>query len=213
MIIRPFFQSSLLSLNNSKTMKKNSKKINPIWIVIIVLVAAAFILKPILFESDGESNSDSGDLLNNILEELADLPEIAGNEEEVPETEPEEKEKEPTEESPEEIIGEPTEEPKENTAEQKEETPDIAYKVRTASQLKDHYEKHGIEMGFSSREEYEAAASDVVNNKNALHKIEKEDGDDVYYIEATNEFVIVSGDGYLRTYFLPSAGIDYYNRQ
>ena len=46
-----------------------------------------------------------------------------------------------------------------------------------------------------------------------LHKTEKEDGDDVYYIEDTNEFVIVSKDGYLRTYFKPDKGKAYYDRQ
>ena len=46
-----------------------------------------------------------------------------------------------------------------------------------------------------------------------IHKLEAEDGDDVYYLEETNEFVIVSTDGYIRTYFKPSKGIDYYNRQ
>lgn len=79
--------------------------------------------------------------------------------------------------------------------------------------LQQHYEKHGIEMGFSSAEEYEYAAMCVVNNPAALHKIESEDGDDVYYVEETNEFVIVSTDGYIRTYFYPSSGIAYYNRQ
>ncbi len=68
-------------------------------------------------------------------------------------------------------------------------------------------------MGFASAEEYQAAAAAVVGNAAALHKTEAEDGDDVYYIESTNEFVIVSTDGYIRTYFYPDAGMDYYNRQ
>lgn len=76
-----------------------------------------------------------------------------------------------------------------------------------------HYYKHGVDMGFKSAEEYEKAASDVVNNTEALHKLEKEDGDDVYYIEDTNEFVIVSKKGYIRTYFYPERGIKYYNSQ
>ncbi|MGN0414688.1 MAG: hypothetical protein ACI4FX_04275 [Agathobacter sp.] len=84
---------------------------------------------------------------------------------------------------------------------------------RNQQLLNQHYEKHGIEMGFSSAEEYEAAASAVVNNPVALHKTEAEDGDDVYYVESTNDFVIVSTDGYIRTYFRPDAGINYYNRQ
>lgn len=79
--------------------------------------------------------------------------------------------------------------------------------------LDQHYEKHGIEMGFASAEEYELAAYKVIINPDALHKIESEDGDDVYYVEESNEFVVVSQDGYIRTYFNPSAGIDYYNRQ
>ena len=58
-------------------------------------------------------------------------------------------------------------------------------------------------MGFATPAEYEAAAAAVVNSPDALHKLEKEDGDDVYYIESTNEFVIVSTDGYIRTYYHP----------
>ena len=68
-------------------------------------------------------------------------------------------------------------------------------------------------MGFKSAKDYEKAASDVINNPDALTKREKEDNDYVYYIEATNEFVILSEDGYIRTYFLPSAGKAYYDRQ
>ena len=99
---------------------------------------------------------------------------------------------------------------KEETEEQKDET---RWTFRNENLLNQHYEKHGIDMGFSSAEEYEDAASAVVNNPSALHKTEAEDGDDVYYVESTNEFVIVSTDGYIRTYFNPDAGIDYYNRQ
>lgn len=84
---------------------------------------------------------------------------------------------------------------------------------RNEELLNEHYEKHGIEMGFSSAEEYENAAEDVVENSNALHKTEAEDGDDIYYLENTNEFVVISTDGYIRTYFCPDDGIDYYNRQ
>lgn len=86
-------------------------------------------------------------------------------------------------------------------------------KFRSKKLLTDHYEKHGMEMGFASAKEYEAAAAAVVVNPKALHKTEAEDGDDVYYVEETNEFVIVSTDGYIRTYFNPSGGLSYYNRQ
>ncbi len=84
---------------------------------------------------------------------------------------------------------------------------------RSRRLLEEHYKKHGREMGFASPEEYQSAAAAVVMNSEALHKTEAEDGDDVYYIESTNEFVVVSADGYIRTYFKPDSGIRYYNRQ
>lgn len=84
---------------------------------------------------------------------------------------------------------------------------------RSEQLLLEHYEKHGVEMGFDSAKEYEEAASRVASDSEALHKTEKEDGDDVYYLEETNEFVIVSKDGYLRTYFEPEDGIKYFERQ
>ena len=87
------------------------------------------------------------------------------------------------------------------------------YTFRNEESLESHYQKHGIEMGYSSATEYEEAASNVVNNPEALHKNEKEDNDDVYYLEEANEFVIVSTDGYIRTYFYPDSGIEYYNKQ
>ncbi len=89
----------------------------------------------------------------------------------------------------------------------------LEYRFRNGSLLTEHFEKHGAEFGFASKEEYEAGANHVISSENALHKLEAEDGDDVYYLEESNEFVIVSTDGYIRTYFKPEDGIDYYNRQ
>lgn len=89
----------------------------------------------------------------------------------------------------------------------------INYQFRNDELLNDHFYRHGMSMGFDTAAEYEKAASDVINNQNALHKIEKEDGDDVYYLEDSNEFVILSTDGYIRTYFEPDNGISYFNKQ
>lgn len=93
----------------------------------------------------------------------------------------------------------------------------VEYSFRTKNQLEQHFEKHGSEFDgdfdYETAEEYEDGANDVINNPDALYKTEKEDGDGVYYLESTNEFVILSTDGYIRTYFRPSAGIDYFNRQ
>lgn len=89
----------------------------------------------------------------------------------------------------------------------------VAYYFRNDNLLEQHYEKHGVEMGFESMEAYEEAACAVIYHPDVLTKTEKEDGDYVYYVEESNEFVILSPDGYIRTYFNPSAGIEYFNRQ
>ena len=89
----------------------------------------------------------------------------------------------------------------------------VTYTFRNKNLLEQHYNKHGMEMGFKSMEDYEKAASDVINNPKALFKTEAEDGDYVYYVEETNEFVVLSLDGYIRTYFLPSQGKKYFDRQ
>ena len=100
------------------------------------------------------------------------------------------------------------EQPREQTDSQ-----EIRYGFRTERQLEDHFERHGVEMGFEDEDAYVAGANRVIASPDALHKLEAEDGDDVYYLEETNEFVVVSKDGYIRTYFEPTDGIDYYERQ
>jgi len=89
----------------------------------------------------------------------------------------------------------------------------LTYQFRKEQYLTQHFQKHGAEFPYDTEEEYLQGANKVINNPASLHKIEAEDGDDVYYLEETNEFVIVSTDGYIRTYFKPNSGIDYYNRQ
>lgn len=93
----------------------------------------------------------------------------------------------------------------------------VEYHFRNEKLLNQHFEKHGSEFyddfGYQNAQEYEKGASDVINNPEALFKYEAEGGDGVYYIEQTNEFVILSTDGYIRTYFRPSGKIDYFNRQ
>lgn len=84
---------------------------------------------------------------------------------------------------------------------------------RNQEYLDSHYEKHGIDMGYQNAEEYLAGANRVVNAEEALHKYEAEDSDEIYYLEETNEIVFVSEDGYIRTYFAPDDGLEYYERQ
>ena len=93
----------------------------------------------------------------------------------------------------------------------------VEYHFRSQKLLNQHFEKHGAEFkddfGYKNAAEYEKGASDVINDPDALFKHEAEDGDEVYYLEDTNEFVILSTDGYIRTYFRPSGGKKYFDKQ
>lgn len=103
-------------------------------------------------------------------------------------------------------IPEDTSEPSDTPAEK-------TYTFRNDTLLQEHFEKHGKDMGYATPEEYVLGANRVIASPEALHKLEAEDGDDVYYLEETNEFVIVSTDGYIRTYFLPDSGKSYFDKQ
>jgi len=125
----------------------------------------------------------------------------------------EEKEKEAadSEEVDEEAVDSSAEEVSESEVEETS-TTQVYYKFRNNQKFQDHFKKHGGEMGFSTAEEYLDAANALINNPDALQKLEKEDNDKIYYLESTNEIAFVSQDGYLRTYFICS-GRDYYDRQ
>ena len=88
-----------------------------------------------------------------------------------------------------------------------------SYIFRSESLLQEHFNKHGSEFGYASTNQYESGANTVINSPNVLYKTEAEDGDSVYYIQATNELVILSTEGYIRTYFKPEDGMEYYNKQ
>ena len=48
----------------------------------------------------------------------------------------------------------------------------VEYYFRNDTLLEEHYEKHGVEMGFDSMEEYEEAACAVIYNPAALSNSE-----------------------------------------
>lgn len=89
----------------------------------------------------------------------------------------------------------------------------VSLQFRNETMWEDHFEKHGSEFDYKTKEEYLKGANEVINSSTSKHKIEAEDGDEIYYDEDKNEIVFVSADGYIRTYFKPSDGINYYNRQ
>lgn len=93
------------------------------------------------------------------------------------------------------------------------ETVEIVYEFRKYKYLKEHFEKHGAEFDYTTVDEYLEGANRVIASEDALTKEEADDGDKIFYLVDTNEIVFLSKDGYIRSYFRPSAGIDYYNRQ
>ena len=160
-------------------------------ILLIILLIAAFVCAKILYDqvTQGQIADDPG-----ISQNVEPSPAPAAEPE--PETPPEPDEPDET--------GE--------IAWNYEEFPDD-YTFRNKKLLGEHYEKHGIEMGFASEEEYEAAANLVIHHPDTLHKIEKEDGDTCFYYEEANLFVVLSTDGYIRTFFAPDSGKKYYDKQ
>ena len=211
----------------SKNAGQNKKSKKTIGGVITTILATIIVIIASLFGIGGEKTENPNDNLQGnteiVSEEYVDIDEEdsqATIEEESEEIVSEEAEVESESELPEEeevvLEDEPeAEESEESVSEEPvvEEVTVAEVTFRNQKLLDQHYDKHGIEMGFASAEEYELAAYKVIIHPDTLHKIEAEDGDDVYYREETNEFVVVSQDGYIRTYFNPSAGIDYYNRQ
>lgn len=85
------------------------------------------------------------------------------------------------------------------------------YAFRNTDRLQEHYAKHGTEVGASSAEQYQSMAASVITSPGVQHKNEADDGDDIYFKASTGEIVFVSGDGYIRTYFITDQ--DYFNRQ
>ncbi|MBO5082572.1 MAG: hypothetical protein J6C06_08210 [Lachnospiraceae bacterium] len=211
----------------SKNAGQNKKSKKTIGGVITTILATIIVIIASLFGIGGEETENPNDNLQGntdiVSEEYVDIDEEDSQttiEEESEEIVSEEAEVESESELPEEeevvLEDEPeAEESEESISEEPvvEEVTLAEVTFRNQKLLDQHYDKHGIEMGFASAEEYELAAYKVIIHPDTLHKIEAEDGDDVYYREETNEFVVVSQDGYIRTYFNPSAGIDYYNRQ
>lgn len=169
-------------------------------IIIYLLLVKAGVIQPQGAEEDGETI----ELAVDDSEEPTEAPEVQPEETDAPIVTQAPAEAPEVTEAP--VITAtpaPTEEPIELTD----------YGFRNKKLRDSHYEKHGIEMGFETVEDYILAANMVISNPDSLHKLEAEDNDHIYFLEETNEFVVLSQDGYIRTYYIANGGIDYFNRQ
>jgi pyocin large subunit-like protein len=79
-------------------------------------------------------------------------------------------------------------------------------------QLEHHFAKHGGEMGFATKEDYLRAAQALVRGGPGVDTW-RQGGDTLFFRESTNEFAVLSERGVIRTYFKPSDGRRYWERQ
>lgn len=78
--------------------------------------------------------------------------------------------------------------------------------------LTDHFNRHGAQMGCSTKEAYAAHAvkyANHVDRKNCISFIDKH-GSTYKYNKKTGEFAIIKKDGIVITYFKPKDGKKYY---
>ncbi|NMH73915.1 hypothetical protein HF078_12555 [Bacillus sp. RO2] len=88
---------------------------------------------------------------------------------------------------------------------------------RSQKLLDQHYDKHVIkqkEYGSITKNQYLEKAQNLIgsDSSNVLSK-KRSDGSRVFYNKSTNDFSILSKDGFIQTLFKPTDKINYYNRQ
>ncbi len=72
------------------------------------------------------------------------------------------------------------------------------YIFKDFDQLVQQFETYGKAMGYDSEEEYLAAANEVIADPKSVHSTK--DGEESYERRQTGEQVILSADGYIRTF-------------
>ena len=82
--------------------------------------------------------------------------------------------------------------------------------------LDKHFNDHGKEMEFDSKESYKQHAikfANTIDKKNCISFVDSNTGATYKYNKVTNEFAIITKDGYVATYFKPKEGYIYYKKQ
>lgn len=77
-----------------------------------------------------------------------------------------------------------------------------------------HFYAHWYDMGYTYITDYSQAAINFANSEDEENiSFTAENGSTYKYNEDTNEFLIVSKDGKIVTYFEPDRGIEYFYEQ
>ena len=104
--------------------------------------------------------------------------------------------------------------PEDEAAAPKAQDRDVYYYFASQQLFDSHYEKHGSEFGNITQEQYLDQVNALMQSQNeeVLTKT-RSNGDVMFYRETTNEFAVKTVKNVIKTYFKPSDGIAYYNRQ
>lgn len=82
-----------------------------------------------------------------------------------------------------------------------------ATKFAARTLLRDHFVKHGSEIGATDRDDYETKAVAFLNKSiepnGSIEQQTQISGEVVRYDKTTNEFAIMAPDGIIVTYYLP----------
>ena len=91
--------------------------------------------------------------------------------------------------------------------------PDIGFASR--QKLVDHYKKHGREFGAPTMEQYLRKAQELRDRPagGAIMETTRPDGVVSRYDREMGDFLAFNRDGIIRTYFRPTDGEKYYQRQ
>ena len=88
----------------------------------------------------------------------------------------------------------------------------IKIEFETPESMQKHYVKHGEEYGDISIESYVSLANELANMpvSDDVEKIVRSDGSTAIYRFSTNDFLVVTKDGSIRTFFKPKNGKEYW---
>ena len=171
-------------------------------LTVLALLALLFIFTDIgSFGGEGSSSSSDASFLEDVIvsEDIQDIEDIAQTEEPFTQAH---NEPEPT------VVAQASAEAGES------QQTELLYSFRTQELYDSHYVKHGHEFGDITQEEYLQKANELIASvADTILKKYEDDGDLMYFNTATDEFLVLSPDGYIRTYFIPDDGIEYWERQ
>ena len=79
-------------------------------------------------------------------------------------------------------------------------------------QLDSHFQKHGAALGHATKADYQRGARALVAGGPGIETHQRGD-DKLFFKESTGEFAVLSKRNVIRTYFRPSDGRRYWERQ